>query len=192
MQDEAKEKSESLQRAFQLPLQYSRKTLRRCFRDRENHGSGTAAILKKFDGAKAVAPRNAGKLPSATAGDALDGPNRDECSTELRQSLLELLDAMVFTAEEETGKAESAIESKALLGDVLEKSQAGWAAALWRAAAGQAEKQDKGFYGSILETAQSNIPESMSDIIDLQAEYEALLEVSIGAAIEKTFEPKLQ
>uniref|UniRef100_A0A1I8FHT2 DUF725 domain-containing protein n=1 Tax=Macrostomum lignano TaxID=282301 RepID=A0A1I8FHT2_9PLAT len=115
---------------------------------------------EKIDGAK-VSLQEMLETAKRNCGDASTASNR--MSARLIGSLLELLDAMVFTAEEETGKAESAIESKALLGDVLEKAK----------------------LDGILETAQSNIPESMSDIIDLQAEYEALLEVSIGAAIEK-------
>uniref|UniRef100_A0A1I8HU92 DUF4132 domain-containing protein n=1 Tax=Macrostomum lignano TaxID=282301 RepID=A0A1I8HU92_9PLAT len=154
---------------------------------------------EKIDGAK-VSLQEMLETAKRNCGDALDGLKPDECSTNWRQSLLELLDAMVFTAEEETGKAESAIESKALLGDVLEKAkldgvalQKSFTSGLFvELLLGKLKNKTKDFTDPILETAQSNIPESMSDIIDLQAEYEALLEVSIGAAIEKTFEPKLQ
>ncbi|PAA60503.1 hypothetical protein BOX15_Mlig029607g1 [Macrostomum lignano] len=154
---------------------------------------------EKIDDAKASLKEML-ETAKRNCGDALDGLKPDECSTNWRQSLLELLDAMVFTAEEEAGKAESPIESKALVGDVLEKAkldgvalQKSFASGLFvELLLGKLKNKTKDFTDPILETAQSNIPESMSDIIDLQAEYEALLEVSIGAAIEKTFEPKLQ
>uniref|UniRef100_A0A1I8HFQ5 ANK_REP_REGION domain-containing protein n=1 Tax=Macrostomum lignano TaxID=282301 RepID=A0A1I8HFQ5_9PLAT len=158
---------------------------------------GVSAAIAVFEkDAKALLPGSSITGPTAkrNCGDALDGLKPDECSTNWRQSLLELLDAMVFTAEEEAGKAESPIESKALVGDVLEKAkldgvalQKSFASGLFvELLLGKLKNKTKDFTDPILETAQSNIPESMSDIIDLQAEYEALLEVSIGAAIEKS------
>uniref|UniRef100_A0A1I8F765 MT domain-containing protein n=1 Tax=Macrostomum lignano TaxID=282301 RepID=A0A1I8F765_9PLAT len=189
----------------ELPFAVFEKDAKALLPGSENHGSANGKPLRnldqlardgshteKIDGAK-VSLQEMLETAKRNCGDALDGLKPDECSTNWRQSLLELLDAMVFTAEEETGKAESAIESKALLGDVLEKAKLDGVAStekfhqrpVCELLLGKLKKQDKGFYGSILETAQSNIPESMSDIIDLQAEYEALLEVSIGAAIEK-------
>uniref|UniRef100_A0A1I8FC10 DUF3453 domain-containing protein n=1 Tax=Macrostomum lignano TaxID=282301 RepID=A0A1I8FC10_9PLAT len=187
MQDEAKEKSESLVTTVKPMLK-----------------KGVSAAIAVFEkDAKALLPGSSITGPTAkrNCGDALDGLKPDECSTNWRQSLLELLDAMVFhSARRRLAKRNPPSSRRRWVGDVLEKAkldgvalQKSFASGLFvELLLGKLKNKTKDFTDPILETAQSNIPESMSDIIDLQAEYEALLEVSIGAAIEKTFEPKLQ
>uniref|UniRef100_A0A1I8F7Q0 DCB domain-containing protein n=1 Tax=Macrostomum lignano TaxID=282301 RepID=A0A1I8F7Q0_9PLAT len=173
MQDEAKEKSESLSCCSLIltlvtdPLvqELTAETiadLDQLARD----GSRT----EKIDDAKASLKEML-ETAKRNCGDALDGLKPDECSTNWPARR----DGF-YTAEEEAGKAESPIESKALVGDVLEKAKLDGVAL-----------QKSFASGLFVELLLGKLKNKTKDFTD-PAEYEALLlEVSIGAAIEKIF-----